>query len=222
LPAEFPWTPHFRVCARYVPMTSVAGDFYDYVIASPQQVGLLIADVSGHGVPAALIASMVKLAAASQRAHAADPSAFLFHMNAALCGNTQEQFVTAAYVHLDSATQELRYSAAAHPPMLLLRRGQISMIEENGLMLAVFDFATYSSASWRLEKGDRLLLYTDGILEAANAAGDFFGLSALCEVFRMSEGASPSEAADTIVSTVQKWANAQEDDLTVLVCDYMG
>jgi len=222
LPAEFPPTHHFRVSARYVPMTSVAGDFYDYVIASPQQVGLLIADVSGHGVPAALIASMVKLAAASQRAHAADPSAFLFHMNATLCGNTQEQFVTAAYVHLDSATHEMRYSAAAHPPMLLLRQGHISKIEENGLMLAVFDFATYSSTIQPLENGDRLLLYTDGILEAANAAGEFFGLNTLCEVFRTTAGASPSQAADVILSSVQKWANAQEDDLTVVVCDYIG
>jgi len=89
-------------------------------------------------------------------------------------------------------------------------------------MLAVFDFATYSSTTRSMEKGDRLLLYTDGILEAANAAGDFFGLNGLCEVFRRTEGKSPSEAADVIVSRVQKWANAQEDDLTVLVCDYIG
>lgn len=222
LPAEFLGSPHFQVSARYVPMTSVAGDFYDYIIAGPLQAGLLIADVSGHGVPAALIASMVKLAAASQRAHAADPSVFLSHMNAVLCGNTQDQFVTAAYVYLDSTAHELRYSAAGHPPMLLLRRAQITEVEENGLMLAAFDFATYSNATHSLEPGDRLLLYTDGIVEAANAAGDFFGIDALREVFRKTEGATPSEAVDLIVSTVQEWSNTQEDDLTVLVCDYVG
>ena len=81
-----------------MPMTSVAGDFYDYIIADDHQVGLLIADVSGHGVPAALIVSMVKLAAASQRAVAADPCRFLSGMNSALLGNTQNLFVTAAYV----------------------------------------------------------------------------------------------------------------------------
>lgn len=80
LPAEFPNSTDFRVAARYVPMTSVAGDFYDYIVADDHQAGLLIADVSGHGVPAALIASMVKLAAASQRALAADPSRFLSGM----------------------------------------------------------------------------------------------------------------------------------------------
>ncbi len=222
LPAEFPGSSPFRVSARYVPMTSVAGDFYDYIIADQRQAGILIADVSGHGVPAALIASMVKLAAASQRAHAADPSVFLTRMNAVLCGNTQNQFVTAAYVHLDSVAHEMRYSAAGHPPMLLLRRGQITEVEANGLMLAAFDFATYSNATRRLEQGDRLLPYTDGILEAANAAGDFFGHDALCEVFRKTEATTPSDAADLIVSTVQKWSAAQDDDLTVLVCDYVG
>jgi sigma-B regulation protein RsbU (phosphoserine phosphatase) len=73
-----------------------------------------------------------------------------------------------------------------------------------------------------LEQGDRLLLYTDGIVEGANAAGDFFERDALCEVFRKTEGITPSDAADLIVSTVPKWSATQDDDLTVLVCDYVG
>ena len=125
LPAAFPDSATFRVAARYVPMTSVAGDFYDFIIADDTRAGLLIADVSGHGVPAALIASMVKVAATSQQANIANPSQLLAGMNAVLCGNTQDQFVTAAYVYLDSQLQELRYSAAGHPPMLLLRDGEV-------------------------------------------------------------------------------------------------
>jgi phosphoserine phosphatase RsbU/P len=222
LPAEFPTSTHFRVAARYVPMTSVAGDFYDYVVADSQQAGLLIADVSGHGVPAALIASMVKLAAASQRAVANEPSRFLSGMNSALFGNTQNQFVTAAYVHLNAESRELRYSAAGHPPMLLLRNGAIIEIEENGLMLAAFDFAIYSNAIHRLVEGDRLLLYTDGIVEASNASGNFFGQDALCESLRKTAGLSTSAAADSIISSVRQWAAKQDDDLTVLVCDYIG
>jgi sigma-B regulation protein RsbU (phosphoserine phosphatase) len=221
LPAEFPSSPHFQVAARYVPMTSVAGDFYDYIVADNRQAGLLIADVSGHGVPAALIASMVKLAAASQRPIAADPSRLLAGMNAVLLGNTQDQFVTAAYVHLDSESRELRYSAAGHPPMLLLRNGRITEIKENGLMLAAFDFASYSNAIHRLEPSDRLLLYTDGIVEAANALGDFFGQDALCESLRKTAGLSPAAAADSIISSVRQWSARQDDDLTVLVCDYV-
>jgi sigma-B regulation protein RsbU (phosphoserine phosphatase) len=222
LPAEFPTSPHFRVAARYVPMTSVAGDFYDYVVADNRQAGLLIADVSGHGVPAALIASMVKLAAASQRPTATDPSRLLSGMNSALLGNTQDQFVTAAYVHLDAELRELRYSAAGHPPMLLLRQRRIIEVEENGLMLAAFDFAAYSNATQQLEPGDRILLYTDGIIEASNASGDVLGHAVLCELLKNTLGLSPSEAADSIMSSVRRWAAKQEDDLTVLVCDYIA
>ncbi len=222
LPAEFPASANFHVAARYVPMTSVAGDFYDFVVADNTCAGLLIADVSGHGVPAALIASMVKLAATAQRANAADPAGLLSGMNAALYGNTQSQFVTAAYVHLDAETRELRYSAAGHPPMLLLRGDKVTEVAENGLMLAAFDFAAYSNTAQRLEPGDRLLLYTDGIVEATSASGEFFGQEALAALLRRTSGVAPADVADRIIATVQKWAVSQDDDLTVLVCDFVG
>jgi sigma-B regulation protein RsbU (phosphoserine phosphatase) len=220
LPAPFPSSVDFRVAARYVPMTSVAGDFYDFIVADDTQAGLLIADVSGHGVPAALIASMVKVAATSQCANAADPARLLKGMNAILCGNTQNQFVTAAYVHLDATSKRLQYSAAGHPPMLRLRQGTVSEIAENGLMLAAFEFAAYTNAVHALEPGDRFLLYTDGLIEAADAKGDFFGQEALSAAFRDSIALAPPQAADQIISLVQQWSASQDDDLTVLICDY--
>ena len=222
LPGEFPPSSNFRVAARYVPMTSVAGDFYDYIIADDHQVGLLIADVSGHGVPAALIASMVKLAAASQRAVAAKPCQFLTGMNSALLGNTQDQFVTAAYVHLNSESGEMRYSAAGHPPLLLVRNGRVTQIEENGLMLAAFDFASYSTAVHKLEIDDRIVMYTDGVVEASNAARDFFGHDALCDLLTRTRELSPAMAADSIISSVRQWSGTQDDDLTILICDYIS
>ncbi|HEY6412872.1 MAG TPA: PP2C family protein-serine/threonine phosphatase [Edaphobacter sp.] len=203
-------------------MTSVAGDFYDFLLADERQAGLLIADVAGHGVPAALIASMVKMAATSQRANVGDPGAFLAGMNAVLCGNTQKQFVTAAFVHLDAESASLRYSAAGHPPMLLLRGNEVLEVEENGLMLAAFSFATYSTAVRSLEQGDRLMLYTDGIVEAANAEEDEFGRDRLGALLKETAELSPQQAADHIVDVVQRWAKAQGDDLTVLLCDYSG
>ncbi len=220
LPESFPASTSFRVAARYLPMTSVAGDFYDFLLGNDQQAGLLIADVSGHGVPAALIASMVKMAATSQRALVADPAGLLSGMNAALCGNTQQQFITAAYVHLNSQTGELRYSAAGHPPMLVLRRGEVTEVEENGLMLAAFSFATYLNAVSSLEPGDRILLYTDGIVEAFNGEREEYGRDRLRELLRQCASLSHHETADRIMSTVQNWAVSQEDDLTVMVCDY--
>lgn len=222
LPGTYPLSSHFRVAARYSPMTSVAGDFYDFLVADEKQAGLLVADVSGHGVPAALIASMVKLAASSQRANASEPAALLAGMNQALLGNTQNHFVTAAYVYLDADSASLRYAAAAHPAMLLLRGGEVIRVEENGLMLAAFPFATYTTAVLPLEDRDRLLLYTDGILEAANGKGDEFGHERLGSLLAESASLLPEAAADHILSAIQAWSSIQSDDLTLLICDYMG
>ena len=89
-------------------------------------------------------------------------------------------------------------------------------------MLAAFGFATYTTAAQRLQPGDRLLLYTDGIVEAAKASGEFFGAESLSTLLQQTSGIAPTDAADRIISTVQQWAASQDDDLTVLVCDYMG
>lgn len=222
LPGDYPKSAHFEVAARYCPMRSVAGDLYDFLVAEEKQAGLLVADVSGHGIPAALIASMVKLAASSQRANAAEPAALLTGMNQALFGNTQNQFVTAAYVHLDADAASLRYSAAAHPPMLLLRDGKVISVEENGLMLAAFAEAAYTTAVRALERGDRLVLYTDGIVEAANSAGTEFGQERLGAILVESRRLTPRQAVDHVISKVQAWSKTQSDDLTVLICDYVG
>ena len=220
LPASFPMTKHFRVAARYLPMTAVAGDFYDFLLANDSEIGILIADVSGHGVPAALIASMVKMAAVNQRATVDRPCDLLLGMNGTLLGNTQRQFVTAGYVYLNAGLQEFHYSAAGHPAMLLLRDGEVTEITENGMPLAVFSFAEYTTFSGRMQSGDRLVLYTDGVLEAANVQQEEFGAERLCALVRESARRSQSEAADDIIAAVQRWSSMQGDDLTVVVCDY--
>ncbi len=222
LPGAFPESADFRVAARYVPMTAVAGDLYDFLMTDARRAGLLIADVSGHGVPAALIASMVKMAATSQREQSAHPARLLAGMNAALCGNTQGQFVTAAYVHLDAQKRELRYAAAGHPAMLLLRDGRVVEIAENGLLLAATEDATYTERSMTLERGDRLLLYTDGLLEAKNGDGRLFGDESLAAALRSTAALAPVDAVERIIAEVQRWAATQEDDLTALVCDFVG
>lgn len=203
-------------------MTSVAGDLYDYVVAGDGQAGLLIADVSGHGVPAALIASMVKMAATSQRGQSAHPAQLLAGMNAALCGNTQGQYVTAAYVYLNAKNGELHYAAAGHPAMLMLRDGVVTEVAENGLLLAAVASADYSEKLMALKRGDRLLLYTDGLIEARNAEGKLFGEDAVTAMLRETKKLTADEAADRLIASAQQWAKSQDDDLTVLVCDYVG
>jgi sigma-B regulation protein RsbU (phosphoserine phosphatase) len=208
LPANCPDSTTFCVVAKYVPMTAVAGDLYEFLVADDRHVGILIADVSGHGVPAALIASMVKMAASSQRANAAHPALLMAGMNAALCGNTQGQFVTAAYVYLDAQASQLRYAAAGHPSMLLLRDGGVTEIAENGLLLAASDRATYAEITVQLKQGDRLLLYTDGLTEARNIKGELFGEESLIAALKNTSGMMPSVAANQIISAVELWARS--------------
>jgi len=116
----------------------------------------------------------------------------------------------------------LRYAAAGHPPMLMLRSGIVTEVAENGLLLAAADLEIYSEKTLPLEPGDRLLLYTDGLVEARNAEGKLFGEDALIAELRATTDASCEEAADRIIAASQQWAKSQDDDLTVLVCDYLG
>ena len=101
LPEEIPKIGGLDIAARYIPMTSVAGDFYDFIVVDEKHLGILVADVSGHGMPAALIASMLKIAVAAQEPHAADPAQLLLGLNQALYGKFQRHYVTAAYLFLD-------------------------------------------------------------------------------------------------------------------------
>ena len=226
LPREMPRTPQIRVAARYLPMTAVAGDFYDFLVVDDDRVGILVADVSGHGVPAALIASMVKVAIAAQLPHAHDPGRVMAGINQTLCGKLQGQFVTAAYLFLDLAAGRARYGAAGHPPLLLWSASaqKVEAIVENGLVLGVTSAATYSAIERRVGRGDRFLLYTDGLLEATNAAGEFFGDERLRKAMEGNTLCAPEEWAKALLDGLSKWAGydgkrGQEDDLTVVVVD---
>jgi len=168
LPSSLPQVKGLRMAARYQPMTAVAGDFYDFMRVDERRLTILVADVSGHGVPAALIASMLKVAFAGQSDHACDPAAILAGLNLALAGLLAGQFVTAACVFIDLDMQAVTYAGAGHPPSLLLQRrtGEVIELAENGLFLGPFRHARYANVTAPFEPGDKLLLYTDGIIEA--------------------------------------------------------
>jgi serine phosphatase RsbU (regulator of sigma subunit) len=149
-------------------MSAVAGDFYDFIVVDEKHVGILIADVSGHGLSAALIASMLQTALAAQSKYASDPAYVLTELNRALHGKFERHFVTAAYLFLDMAGNTVSYAGAAHPPLLRwhTRTHQATEFVENGLMLGPFSDSTYSTMTFPIEEGDRILLITDGIIEA--------------------------------------------------------
>jgi phosphoserine phosphatase RsbU/P len=129
LPRETPKIKGLDIAARYVPMSSVAGDFYDFIVVDEQHLGVLVADVSGHGLPAALIASMLKVALAAQFTHASDPARVLGGLNQTLWGKFSHHFVTAAYLFVDMEKNSMSYSAAGHPPLLLWHRSTGSASE---------------------------------------------------------------------------------------------
>src|SRR5882757_2742405 len=132
--SEIPKIESLDIAARYVPMTAVAGDFYDFIVVDEKRIGILAADVSGHGMPAALIASMLKIALSSQVGHADDPAQVLLGLNQALCGKFEHHFVTAAYIFVDMQKLTLSYAGAGHPPLLLWGGSQgLRSVEENGL-----------------------------------------------------------------------------------------
>lgn len=227
LPHEIPTVPGLEITARYVPMSSVAGDFYDFILVGREQVGMLIADVSGHGLPAALIASMLQLALAGQVAHAANPAQVLTGLNQALCGRFQSHFVTAAYLFADLEKNVTRYAGAGHPPLLHWRpsTGKAEEICENGLVLGQFPEATYDAAEVCTRPGDRLVLYTDGISEATNLAKEEYGIERFKEFVQAHHDLAGSQFADKLLDELWRWSGllpgqTQGDDITLLTIQF--
>jgi len=223
LPSGIPKIEGLDIAARYVPMASVAGDFYDFIAVDDQHIGILVADVSGHGMPAALIASMLKIALSAQVEHAAHPAQVLSGLNQALCGKFQHHYVTAAYLFVDMQKRTMTYAGAGHPP-LLLRDGSsksVRDVAENGLFLGRFPFATYSSVELPFTAGDRALLYTDGIPETTNPAGVEFGAGCLKQFLAAEQSTSADHFAGQLLAELSRWSargpgEDLDDDITMV------
>ena len=182
-----------------------------------------MADVSGHGVPAALIASMIKVAMQSVEPCAHNPQAVLRGLNHVLSRQLRGQFVSAAYLWVDTEHYRALYSAAGHPPLLHLRQGKLERIESNGLLFGVIaERDDYPICSLSTGPGDRFLLYTDGVTEPENANGDSFGDTELERVVRANQERSPAELSNIVCSAIRHWqpsSIAQQDDITLIVVD---
>jgi serine phosphatase RsbU (regulator of sigma subunit) len=210
-------------------MSSVAGDFYDFMVVDEKRIGILVADVSGHGLPAALIASMLKIAFAAQSANARDPALVLSGLNDALCGKFQEHYVTAAYALIDTEARTMRYAGAGHPPLVIREQssGKTRCIMENGLFLGYFPDATYSAMEIPFREGDWVVLYTDGIPEMTDPNEEPFGEERL-QLF-LEEHPSPSAArfVDSVLDRLSLWSGhasgeEPEDDVTLLAINFQN
>ena len=229
LPKDTPRLPGLEIAARYMPMSAVAGDFYDFVMVDEKHVGILIADVSGHGLSAALVASMLKSALPAQLPHASDPARVLSGLNQALFGKFEAHYVTAAYVFVDMANNTVSYAGAAHPPLLWWHANTQHASEclENGLMLGPFRDSTYSAMTFALEKGDEIILVTDGILEARDSSGDQFGIDRLRTTIESNHALSANAFADALLAGLSTWSETtigpgQTDDITLIVLGFQA
>ena len=227
LPREIPAIVGLDIAARYIPMTSVAGDFYDFILIDEERIGILVADVSGHGMPAALISSMLKIALAAQTGCACDPARVLTGLNQALYGKFQGHFVTAAYVLVDTGRKRLCYAGAGHPPLIVRDNsaGETREVLENGLFLGFFPDATYTSVEIPFREGDWGVLYTDGILETTNLVEEQFGVDRLKLFLRSNHNLSANQLVDKLLHELSRWSGTAsgrepEDDITLLAVHF--
>lgn len=219
LPRDVPRVGRLELAACYLPMTAVAGDLYDFVPIDASRVGVLVADVSGHGVPAALVASMVKLAFTMQIAHAGDPARVLTAMNRIIAGSV-ETFVTAVYGVIDSERRVITVANAGHPSVLVGRAdGSITETTERGFMLGLAAAASYTNEDVPLNPGDRVLLFTDGLTEAQNRSGDFADAERVAQWLASTDGSSASSVAESVLRGLNHWRGAPgfDDDVTFVV-----
>ena len=178
----------------------------------------------GHGIPAAIVASMVKLAFSVQTANVRDPAAVLTSMNQILCRHLERSYVTAVYAVFDTEARRVTIANAGHPPPLFQRRREAGPHVEtgHGLILGFLPDASYTNTCVEsFGVGDRTLLYSDGVLEAQNAAGEFLESERVARWLSTIEPTSAERFADIALDELTRWSDRRQfdDDVTFVVVE---
>ena len=222
LPSAFPARPGCEAAARMIPATTMGGDFYDYIELPDGQIGLVIADVSGHGVPAAFFMAVARTNLRELAVRHTDPGECLAQTNDALCAqNPLELFVTVFYCILDPKTGVLRYANGGHnQPYVRRAAGPIDSLDgAGGLVLGAMTGVKYPTHTAQLLRGDRLVLYTDGVTEAFNPTEELYGAERLVDEVHVHGGGTPTALVERICQSVTNFAGLepQSDDITLTV-----
>ena len=233
--ADGPEAP-FALAARSRPATAVGGDLYDWSERTEEnttRLELLVADVAGHGVPAALLAAMVKMALSVESTAERAPEEVLSALNATLHGKFERSFVTVAFLELEwnGETATVRFANGGHPaPLLLPADGSaVRELAAEGPVLGRFRAARFLGGATNLAAGDRVLVYSDGLVEAPGPSGEPFGEARLTTALSAHRGDSAADFADRLLAEVGAWfagapkeAAEREDDVTLVVLDRLA
>ncbi len=220
LPEEPPLLPGFSIHAYCLPRQSVGGDIFDFLTNENGDLGILVADVAGHGIPAALVSSMVKMAFSLQTIPNSDTAGMMESLNVALLGKCGYQFITAGYAYIDAASGRLGYSRAGHYPALVCRAGssEVESLYPHGRLLALFPDVNIEASYSDLGPGDMLLLYTDGVVECANPKRAMFGMEGIIQFLANNRDFEPEEFVIKLIEELQNWSAGTEfeDDVTIV------
>jgi phosphoserine phosphatase RsbU/P len=220
LPKTLPEIPGYEIAAVTRPLRFVGGDYYSVVQIDDRRTALCIADVAGKGMPAALLMSSLQAALQPLISQNLPPGELCHRLNRILCDLTPVgKFISFFYGVLDSATNRLTYCNAGHNPPLLLRAdGTSTELQAEGAVLGQFPNWLYQQSERQLERGDRLLLFTDGLVEACNPDEDFFSEHNLVRIAQEHSGSSAGELLGRLVHAAsQHCGDHFQDDASLIV-----
>ena len=219
IPKTPPAVPGIELAAVYVPLFTLGGDLYDFIPLPYDNLGLVIADVSGKGVPASLIMASVRAALRAQVDNLYYLDEVLRRLNTMLWrDNVASDFVTLFYGVLDARNRRLTYCNAGHPPPLLLREDKIIELATDNMVLGVDPEEPYTQSILDLKSDDLLLLYTDGVYDAANFKQERFGRERIKQAF-LKGGPSAEVVAQHVLWEMRRFAGLTDrtDDVTMIV-----
>jgi serine phosphatase RsbU (regulator of sigma subunit) len=225
LPARFPVIPGCAGAGRMLPATTMGGDFYDYIELRDGRIGLVVGDVSGKGVPAAFFMAVARTNLREIAIHSSGPGECLTRTNQVLLEqNPMDLFVTLFYGVFDPSSGLLTYANAGHnPPCLRRADGAVELLAgAPGLVLGAMPGITYRDHLVQVRSGDRLVLYTDGVTEAFNPAGEEYGMERLLVDVGAHGGAAAAALVERIFEQVRIFAGEapQSDDITLTVLSW--
>ncbi|GHT90563.1 fused response regulator/phosphatase [Alphaproteobacteria bacterium] len=213
--------------ADTIPAAEVGGDFYDYFWLNETQLGVVMADVSGKNVSAAMFATIAKTLIKSFSRIYKSPAECFKNVNLMICGeNVTTMFVTAMYGVIDTEKNEIIYTNAGHLPIAVMHHGKepVFLDCDPGMALGIFDETEFFDHTYKFVSGDMIMLYTDGVPEAANKRGDEYDFERFSEVLKEFTDAEPKDVTAEVVKSIRKYANGapQSDDITTLCVRYGG